>query len=235
MDNKIQDLLIHCGHIGTSDKIKPMDAFSINFDYCDPKMQDDPSSTCFYCYAKDSRTNKFWSHYLDENTDLMLNDPKWIKALSFYINHIGRNLNFRFFVAGEIPNKAALKKIIQVVKNCPDCKFWIPTTKHDLIYNYIDNFGKPKNAMINLSWTDLKNDPTKKFINKCKKYNLKYTQVVMVNSNCHADNTKSHNCEYCKNCITEPDLLSEAIKYQLKIKSKIKQAAYKKMINEGLK
>ena len=234
MDDKIQELLIHAGHIGTSDKIKPMQEFSINFNYCDPEKQNDPSSTCFYCYAKDSRKNKFWSHYLDENTELMLNDPKWVKALSFYINNIGRNRQFRFFVAGEIPNKAALKKIMQVVKNCADCDFWIPTTKHDLVFDYIDNFGKPKNAMINLSWTDLKNEPSKKFINKCKRYNVKYTCAVLENSNCHADNTISHNCEYCKNCITEPSLITEAIKYKLKIKSKAKKAIYEKMIKGEL-
>ena len=235
MDYNIQDLLIHAGHIGSSDKIKPLQEFSTNFDFCDSAAQEDPGSTCYYCYAKDSRKNKFWSHYLDENTELLLHDPKWVRAISFYINNIGRNRQFRFFVAGEIPNKTALKKIMQVVKNCPGCDFWIPTTKHDLIYDYIDNFGKPVNAMINLSWTNLRKEPTKQFINKCKRYNVKYTQAVLENSNCHADNTISHNCEYCKNCITEPKLITEAIKYKLKIKSKVKKAAYEKMINEGLK
>ena len=233
-DEKIQDLLLHMGHIGTSDKIKPMQEFSANFEYCPKNKINDKKQTCFYCYAKDSRKAKFWMNYLDENTDLMLNDPLWVRAMTFYINKIGRNRDFRFFVCGEIPNFNTLKKIMQIVKNCPKTTFWIPTTKHDLIFKYIKKFGPiPENAAINLSWTDLFKKIPISLIKKCKKNGLKISQAVynVDEINCHADQVKSHKCEYCTKCLEKPNNDNQIINYRLKIKTKEKRKIFLEIKN----
>ena len=62
MDDKIQKLLSHTGHIGSSEKIKPMESFSINFNYCPTEKQNDPDQTCFYCSAETSRLNLIWNN-----------------------------------------------------------------------------------------------------------------------------------------------------------------------------
>jgi hypothetical protein len=233
MSDPIQELLTHMGHIGSSDKIKPMESFSINFDYCPKDKMVDKNQTCFYCTAKNSRLWKIWNNdklenypnLLDDNTETMLNDPKWVRALSFYINKIGRNRFFRFFVAGEIPNKNALKKIFKIATNCPNTEFWLPTTKHDLIFNLCEEITKPENLKINLSWTELKKEIPDDFKTKAEKFNLKIAIATTDENliNCHADKTSSHNCEYCTKCIDDRSPDNTIIYYKLKIsESKLK-------------
>ena len=214
----IQKLLLHIGHIGTSKKIYPMQSFSINLDFCPKDLMNDPDHTCHYCYVKHSNLWRFWKHILDENTKLIQNDPLWVTAISFYINKVGRNNQFRFWVAGEFKDYKMFKKVMQVVKNCPNCTFWIPTTKHDLVFRYIEEFGKPKNASINLSYTFIHNPIPKKLIRKAVKYDLKITHAVIDDKevNCHANLNESGNCEYCSNCIDVPGKENRVINYKLK-------------------
>ena len=223
--SNVQELLLHMGHIGTSSKIYPMQSFSINLDFCPQDKMNDPDHTCHYCYVKKSALWRYWKYLLDENTRLIQNDPLWVKAISFYINKIGRLGQFRFWISGEFKDYTMFKKVMQVVKNCPGCKFWIPTTKHDLVFRYIDEFGKPENASINLSYTFIHNDIPKKLIKKAVKYDLKITHAVISKEDvsCWANLNQSGNCEHCTECIDSPrkDNSNRIINYRLKFNGKI--------------
>jgi hypothetical protein len=74
----------------------------------------------------------------------------WVKDMVKAIKHMPY---FRFFDSGDIYCVELAIKIEQIVKACPDTKFWIPTRSHKikLIKNVIDRLNHLTNCVVRIS------------------------------------------------------------------------------------
>jgi hypothetical protein len=69
-----------------------------------------------------------------------------------YRNRKGWDRVFRWHDSGDLQSKEHLEKIVQVAKNLPDIRFWLPTRERKMIQEYISDHGRfPRNLIVRLS------------------------------------------------------------------------------------
>ena len=125
------------------------------------KMRSVEGSTCQKCYALKGR-------YIFKNTYIAmerrlsnLNDPKWIDAMTFVLKD---ETYFRWFDSGDIQDFSHLLKIIEVCKNTPNCKHWLPTREFRFIKLYLEKFNNfPDNLCVRLSSDFIDKRPVREF------------------------------------------------------------------------
>jgi hypothetical protein len=131
------------------------------------KLREIPGSTCWSCYAFRGHYNypivkKALTRRLENITH-----PKWVEAMTYlidlcskgkYIETSGQHRYkqkerfFRFFDSGDLQSVDHLTKIVEVVKNLPKVKFWLPTREYSICKNYHNIYGEfPSNLVIRLS------------------------------------------------------------------------------------
>ena len=106
-------------------------------------------TTCYGCYALKGR-------YKFKNTKIAmarrleaLNHGSWITAMVTLMT--GRKY-FRWHDSGDLQGAGHLKNILEVCKQTPDTKHWLPTREAKLL-QYLDPEVIPKNLNIRLSAT----------------------------------------------------------------------------------
>jgi len=106
-------------------------------------------TTCYGCYALKGR-------YLFKNTKIAmdrrleaLKDSRWVRAMVVLME--GRKY-FRWHDSGDLQGAWHLKNILEVCKQTPDTKHWLPTREAKLLA-LMDPEVIPKNLLIRLSAT----------------------------------------------------------------------------------
>jgi len=80
-----------------------------------------------------------------------LTDPRWVEAVSTLIHH-SQDRYFRWHDSGDLQDTLHLRKIIQVCKNLPHVKFWLPTREYQTVEAYRRGGGEiPPNLCIRYS------------------------------------------------------------------------------------
>lgn len=86
-----------------------------------------------------------------------IDNPKWIEAMTFLINHYYETKNvsyFRWHDSGDLQSFEHLKNIIEVVKATPNVQHWLPTREMGIIAQLTNsNIVVPENLIIRLSDT----------------------------------------------------------------------------------
>lgn len=86
-----------------------------------------------------------------------IDNPKWIEAMVFLINHYyeAKNVSyFRWHDSGDLQSFEHLKNIIEVVKATPNVQHWLPTREMGIIAQLTNSdIVVPKNLVIRLSDT----------------------------------------------------------------------------------
>jgi hypothetical protein len=82
-----------------------------------------------------------------------LKNPLWVEAITFLIVKKEKSGFFRWHDSGDIQGTWHLEKIVQVAKNLPHIKFWLPTREYSIVSQYIEKEGNaiPENLTIRLS------------------------------------------------------------------------------------
>ena len=125
-------------------------------------------SVCESCYARRIQkmrpsVNQGWTRNYEKSVDLIANAPnKWIAACVFQINRFANKTNenyHRWFDSGDLDSLGQLKAIIEVARQTPNIKHWLPTRELAIVRSYK---GKvPNNLVIRLSAPMVDDKPVK--------------------------------------------------------------------------
>lgn len=109
-------------------------------------------SICSKCYALKGRY--VFQNVIDamEKRFKSLTHPLWADAMTFLINKKEKSGFFRWHDSGDLQDVGHLFKIVEVAKNLPHIKFWLPTREYGIVSDYLEAFKTiPENLCIRLS------------------------------------------------------------------------------------
>jgi hypothetical protein len=153
---KIKDLENKLGTLSKPSKM-PGFSFSIPAQKCitGSKLRNKKNSTCSSCYAlkgryvfpnvKDALFNR-----LDKMNSLGF--PQWTELMTELISRKEKKGFFRWHDSGDLQSIEHLKAIVQIARNLPRIKFWLPSREVKIIKDYL-NQGEtiPENLNIRIS------------------------------------------------------------------------------------
>jgi hypothetical protein len=115
-----------------------------------------PGTTCHGCYALKGR-------YKFKNTKIAmarrlaaLSNSRWVRAMVVLMKN---RKYFRWHDSGDLQSAWHLARILEVCKQTPDTKHWLPTREAKLL-QYLDPEVIPKNLLIRLSATKVNGAPS---------------------------------------------------------------------------
>lgn len=132
----------------------PCFSFNISAKKCKTgnKLRKIKGSVCFTCYA--FRGNYLWPVVFNamEKRIKGITHPQWVDAMTLLIGTKEKSGYFRFFDSGDLQSLKMLEDIVQIAKNLPHIKFWLPTKEYKIVSAFFRKHGKfPTNLTIRLS------------------------------------------------------------------------------------
>jgi len=111
-------------------------------------------SVCYGCYALKGNYARY-KHPLKmmPKTD-KINHPLWISSMVYLINNQGNKKDknyFRWHDSGDIQSLEHLKKIVEICKQTPNVKHWLPTREYKIIRDFLFWESFPDNLTVRLS------------------------------------------------------------------------------------
>ena len=158
------------------------------------KLRNVKGSVCFGCYALKGNYHRYAktgdpSRYRRLNA---IESVEWVDAMSFLIRK-KKMPYFRWHDSGDIQSVEHLEKIAQVARNCPDCKFWLPTREYAMV-SELDDI--PKNLVIRLSAHMIDGKPPEAL---AKRLGVLTSTVSTGKGDCPSSK-QGNKCLDCRNC-----------------------------------
>ena len=113
------------------------------------KLAKVPGTTCHGCYALKGRYNFKYTKIAMARRLAALQDSRWVRAMVVLMKD---RKYFRWHDSGDIQSAWHLKRILEVCKQTPSTKHWLPTREAQLL-QYLDPNLIPPNLIIRLSAT----------------------------------------------------------------------------------
>ena len=148
-----------CGTLSKPSKM-PCHGFSLPAQRCKTggKLQSDPNSTCFKCYALsgnyrrgnvrdalEARYQKLMHAHTTQTLDV------WAEAMAAQINANETSPFFRWHDSGDVQSTAHVLAIFDVCDRTPLFTHWLPTREMRFIREALEKRPKPRNLVIRLS------------------------------------------------------------------------------------
>ena len=151
------------------------------------KLAKVPGTTCHGCYALKGRY-RFKSTKIAMDRRLKaLSDSRWVRAMVVLMK--GRKF-FRWHDSGDIQSAWHLKRILEVCKQTPNTKHWLPTREAKLL-QFMNPDIIPPNLIIRLSATKVDGAASKSW---------PWTSTVSTkDKTCPAPN-QGGKCKDCRSC-----------------------------------
>jgi len=149
---RVKEALAICGSLSEPGKM-PCHGYALPARRCrlGSFLQQLPTAICHYCYALRGRYVFRKVQAAMEKRFASLSDPRWVDAITTLIYRSGDRY-FRWHDSGDLQSLDHLGKIIQVCKNLPRIKFWLPTREYQTVEAYRRLGGRiPSNLCIRLS------------------------------------------------------------------------------------
>ena len=149
---RVKEALAICGSLSEPGKM-PCHGYALPARRCrlGSFLQQLPTAICHYCYALRGRYVFRKVQAAMEKRFASLSDPRWVDAITTLI-HRSEDRYFRWHDSGDLQSLEHLEKIIQVCKNLPLVKFWLPTREYQTVEAYRRLGGRiPSNLCIRLS------------------------------------------------------------------------------------
>lgn len=140
----------------------PCFSYSIPAKYCvtGSKLAKVSGSICSKCYALKGFYPTPNVKAALERRFLSLTDPNWVEAMTLTISGMEGSGYFRWHDAGDIQSIKHLEMIVQVCKNLPDIKFWLPTREYGFVSGFLKQHGAfPDNLTVRLSAYMIEGEP----------------------------------------------------------------------------
>jgi hypothetical protein len=163
------------------------------------KLREVPGSICEICYAFERGRYGFEvvQLALERRYEALMNEPRWTEAMVWLINRFEKSGYFRWFDSGDVPDFAALEKIIEVVRQTPRIKHWLPTKEYGLISQWVKAHGAfPKNLTVRLSAYMVNGAPPREL---AKRLGVLTSGVKKRGFSCPAS-LQGNQCGECRTC-----------------------------------
>ena len=136
--------------VGGLSKPSKMPSWSYGFspDHCQigSKLRSVSGSVCSICYACKGCYRFKNTKLAHEKRFESLTDPRWVEAMVTLIN--GKKIEyFRWHDSGDLQGKWHLDNILEVCRQTPGCKHWLPTKESKLVLGIV----VPENLVIRVS------------------------------------------------------------------------------------
>lgn len=179
------------GPLGEPSKM-PGYAYGLSAKMCNvgSVLQKVPGSVCSKCYA-------LKGHYLHRSVAIGhakrmngLHHPLWVDAMVFMIKYRKCDY-FRWHDSGDIMSLQHLKKIVDVCKQTPETKHWLPTREQDTVRRFLMEEFFPDNLTVRVSAMMIDGPPPTGFTHT--------STVVKEGWTCPAS-TQKNSCGDCRSC-----------------------------------
>ena len=131
----------------------PCHGYSIPAKYCliGQKLRSVIGSVCNKCYALKGRYVFPDVLAAMEKRFQSLISPMWVCLMTFIIDKQEKSGFFRWHDSGDLQGVWHLKKIVDIARNLPHIKFWLPTREYAFVSSYLTTDTIPDNLTIRLS------------------------------------------------------------------------------------
>lgn len=160
------------------------------------KLRKVKNSVCSVCYAMKGNYSFPCVQNAMERRYASLSRPEWVGAMTIAIGHYDNCGYFRFSDSGDIQSLEHLENIVQICKNLPKIKFWLPTREYGFLGEYVRKHKTfPKNLTVRLSSYMLEGPPPP----LAKVYGVQSSGVSKEGFTCPASN-QFNSCRDCRAC-----------------------------------
>jgi len=153
--NKTKAILTIGSGLSQTSKM-PCYSFNLSAMHCKTgsKLAKIKGSVCDGCYALKGNYARY-KHPLKmmPKTD-KIKHPFWVPSMVYLINHQGNQRDkgyFRWHDSGDIQSLDHLKKIVEICKQTPNVKHWLPTREYKIVRDFLFWEEFPDNLNVRLS------------------------------------------------------------------------------------
>ena len=146
-------------------------------------------TTCHGCYALKGRYNFKYTKIAMARRLEALKDSRWVRAMVVLMKD---RKHFRWHDSGDIQGPWHLKRILEVCKQTPSTKHWLPTREAQLL-QYLDPDIIPPNLIIRLSATKVNGAASKSW---------PWTSTVSTTTKTCPASDQGGKCKSCRQCWT---------------------------------
>ena len=149
---KIQDIENQIGSLSEPSKM-PCFSFSIPAKRCitGMKLRNVQNSICSKCYALKGRYAFANVQNALEQRFAGLSNPNWISMIVEMISKREKSGFFRWHDSGDLQSVNHLAAIVEVARQLPAIKFWLPTREFSIVAEYLRENTFPENLTVRLS------------------------------------------------------------------------------------
>lgn len=155
-----------------------------------------PGTTCHNCYALKGRYSFPNVQNALSRRLASLSNPLWIEAMVTQIRS-SKTAWFRWHDSGDIQSIEHLAKIVEVCRQLPKVKFWLPTREYAFVQKFMEQDSIPDNLAIRLSAHKIDAEPP-------FGYGLPTSTVHTHGSTIHGEECKAYkrenSCGPCRAC-----------------------------------
>ena len=210
---RVKEALVICGSLSKPGKM-PCHGYALPAQRCrlGSFLQLLPRAVCHYCYALRGRYIFPKVQAAMERRAESLSDPRWVDAMTTLIHRSGDRY-FRWHDSGDLQNLEHLEKVVQVCKNLPRVKFWLPTREYQTVAAYRRLGNRiPSNLCIRISAQLIDGKPP---LSYGLPVSTVFTQHARVRSNAHVCPAPKQDNQ-CGNCRACWDRSVKNVAYHLK-------------------
>ena len=207
---KLAQAIEYVGGLSAPSKM-PCHGFSIPAKYCKTgqKLRNVADTICSKCYALKGRYGFPNVQNALERRFANLKNELWVQAMTIAIRGTESSGYFRWHDSGDIQDLDHLDKIVQVARNLPEIKFWLPTREFSTVAAWKRRNGDlPSNLTIRLSALKINGAPPTTI---AKLLGLVTSGVTKSGFNCPAP-SQGNKCLCCRACW---DKTVENVNYKL--------------------
>jgi len=149
---KIQAIENEIGSLSEPSKM-PCFSFSIPAKRCitGMKLREVENSICSKCYALKGRYAFANVQNALEQRFAGLSNPNWVSLMVEMISKREKSGFFRWHDSGDLQSVNHLASIVEVARQLPAIKFWLPTREFSIVANYLRENTFPENLTVRLS------------------------------------------------------------------------------------
>lgn len=161
------------------------------------KLRNVEDSVCSSCYAMKGRYVFPNVQNAMEKRLSSIGNPLWVEAMTTLISEKEKSGFFRWHDSGDLQSVEHLEKIVEIAKNLPNIKFWLPTREYSFVAAYLLKHSFfPENLIVRLSALKINGSVPYAI---AKRFNLTISLVSDKDNNCAAF-SQDGQCLDCRNC-----------------------------------
>lgn len=190
------------GPLGTPSKM-PGYAYGLSAKMCNvgSVLQKVKGSVCHKCYAMKGHYNNKSVQEAHAKRMNGIYHPLWVDAMVFMIQYRKCDY-FRWHDSGDIMSLQHLKKIVDVCRQTPKTKHWLPTREQDTVKRFLEEDTFPSNLVVRMSAMMIDGPPPTGF----------QTTSTVVKENWTCPSSEQNNsCGACRAC-WDPSVANVAYK-----------------------